>query len=270
MSDTDKIFAGSIPQIYDEYLVPLLFEHYAADIVNRIRSVSTSHLLEIAAGTGVVTRLMASELPDSIMIIATDLNQGMLDRASRVGTSRRVEWRQADAMQMPFPDESFDCVVCQFGVMFFPDKPKAFSEVRRVLKGGGIFVFNVWDRIEENEFADTVTIALQSLFPQDPPRFLARIPHGYADRRRIEQDLASGGFRTSPRFETVTARSRAASPRIPALAFCQGTPLRNEIEARDSSLLEKATAVAEEAIAETFRSGPVEGKTQAHVVVIQK
>jgi SAM-dependent methyltransferase len=221
--DTDKVFAGSIPKLYETYLVPLIFEPYAADLTNRLRSRRLSRILEIAAGTGVVTRALASALPDSVAIVATDLNQAMLDQAAAVGTKRTVEWRQADAMQLPFPDAAFDAAVCQFGVMFFPDKPKAFAEARRVLKPGGIFIFNVWDRISENEFADTVTTALESVFPKDPPRFMARTPHGYHDQRAIGRDLASGGFRAPPRIDTVAARSRAASPRIPAIAYCQGT-----------------------------------------------
>jgi SAM-dependent methyltransferase len=184
--DTDKVFAGSIPKLYDTYLVPLIFEPYAADLVSRLRSRSLTRVLEIAAGTGVVTRALASALPESISIVATDLNQAMLDHASAAGTNRAVEWRQADAMQLTFRDGTFDAVVCQFGVMFFPDKAKAFSEARRVLRPGGVFIFNVWDRIEENEFADTVTSALEPLFPMDPPRFLARTPHGYHDRRIID------------------------------------------------------------------------------------
>jgi ubiquinone/menaquinone biosynthesis C-methylase UbiE len=136
-------------------------------------------VLEIAAGTGVVTRALASVLPDSVSIVATDLNQPMLDHASAVGTKRVVKWRQADAVQLPFEDRTFDAVVCQFGVMFFSEKSRAYSEARRVLRPGGVFIFNVWDRIEENEFADTVTAALELLFPEDPPHFLARTPHGY-------------------------------------------------------------------------------------------
>jgi SAM-dependent methyltransferase len=119
---------------------------------------------------------LASALPESVSIVATDLNQAMLDQASVVGMTRTVEWRKADAMQLPFRDGTFDAVVCQFGVMFFPEKSKAFSEARRVLRPGGVFIFNVWDRITENEFADTVTTTLASLFPNDPPRFLARSP----------------------------------------------------------------------------------------------
>ena len=248
--DTDKVFAGSIPKLYDTYLVPLIFEPYAADLVNRLSSRPLSRVLEIAAGTGVVTRALASAMPESVSVVATDLNQAMLDHASAVGTSRAVEWRQADAMQLPFREGTFDAVVCQFGVMFFPDKPKAISEARRVLRAGGVLVFNVWDRIAENEFADVITTALESVFPEDPPRFLARTPYGYYDLHTIARDVADGGFIAPPRIDTVAARSRATSPRDPAVAFCQGTPLRNEIEAHGASRLGEATEVAAEVSSE--------------------
>ena len=152
--------------------------------------------------------------------------------------------------------------------MFFPDKPRAFAEVRRVLRPGGVFIFSVWDRIEENEFADTVTTALESLFPKDPPRFLARTPHGYWDPLTIQRDLANGGLTGSPQITTVAARSRAESARVPAIAYCQGTPLRNEIEARDASLLGEATDIAAEAVAQRFGRGAVDAKIQAHIVTI--
>jgi ubiquinone/menaquinone biosynthesis C-methylase UbiE len=268
-ADTDKVFSGSISKLYETYLVPLIFEPYATDLVNRLASRTLSSVLEIAAGTGVVTRALASVLPERVSIVATDLNQAMLDQASVVGTRRPVEWRQADAMRLPFADETFDAVVCQFGVMFFPEKSHAFSEARRVLRPGGVFIFNVWDRIGENEFADTVTTALEPLFPEDPPRFLARTPHGYHDRPTIERDLANGGFTKSAQIATVAARSRAESSRVPAIAYCQGTPLRNEIEARDDSRLGEATDTAAEAIAQRFGRGGVDGKIQAHIVTTE-
>lgn len=267
-ADADKVFSGSIPKLYETYLVPLIFEPYATDLANRLAPRTLSRVLEIAAGTGVVTRALASVLPERVSIVATDLNQAMLDQAAVVGTRRPVEWRQADALQLPFADGTFDAVVCQFGVMFFPEKSKAFSEARRVLRPGGVFVFNVWDRIEENEFADTVTTALESLFPKDPPRFLARTPHGYCDRSTIERDLANGGFTKLARIVTVAARSRAKSSRVPAIAYCQGTPLMNEIETRDASRLGEVTEIAAEAIAQRFGRGPVDGKIQAHIVTI--
>jgi SAM-dependent methyltransferase len=268
-ADTDSVFTGSIPKLYEALLVPLIFEPYAVDLANRLAANPPSAVLEIAAGTGVVTRALASVLPGRTSILATDLKHTMLDEAAAIGTKRSVEWRQADAMQLPFAGGSFDAVVCQFGVMFFPDRSRAYAEVRRVLRPGGVFLFNAWDRIEENEFADTVTTALESVFPGDPPRFLARTPHGYHDHAAIRRDLANGGFAKAARIETVAARSRAASCRVPSIAYCQGTPLRNEIEARDASLLGRATDVAADAIAGRFGQGPVDGKIQAHVVAVE-
>ena len=263
---TDKVFAGSIPKIYDTYLVPLIFQPYADDLVRRVASRQPRRVLEIAAGTGVVTRALAATLPEHTEIVGTDLNQAMLDHARTIGTRRPVVWRQADAMKLPFADAEFDAVVCQFGVMFFPDKGKAFAEARRVIKPGGVYLFNVWDRIEDNEFADAITQALASVFPDDPPRFMARTPHGYHDKASIARDLAQGGFRASPEIDTLAARSRAESPKVPAIAYCQGTPLRNEIEARNASLLAEATNEAEKAIARRFGTDAVDGKIQAHVV----
>jgi SAM-dependent methyltransferase len=269
MSDTDKVFAGAVPEVYERYLVPLIFETYAMDIAGRVVSGRPQRVLEIAAGTGVVTRALTTALPGEVSIVATDLSQPMLDRACAVGTCRPVGWRQADAMQLPFEDGQFDAVVCQFGVMFFPDKSKAFAEARRVLVAGGIFIFNVWDRIEDNEFADLVTQALVGLFPADPPRFLARTPYGYHDQGMIERDLIRAGFVKPPEFETRAARSRAASPLRPAIAFCQGTPLRTEIEARGPGRLESATRLCADAISSRFGSESVDAKIQARVVSIE-
>jgi SAM-dependent methyltransferase len=267
---TDGAFVGSIPKLYDEYLVPLIFEPYAVEMTKRVVLRRPSQVLEIAAGTGVVTRHLANDLGPSASIVASDLNQPMLDQAAAAGTSRPVEWEQADAMSLPFEDGAFDVVVCQFGVMFFPDKAKAFSEARRLLRPGGTFIFNVWDRIDRNDFANTVTSALEQVFPDDPPRFMARIPHGYHDCLTIKQDLVAGGFTLPAEITTVTARSRANSPHIPATAFCQATPLRSEIEARDASKLKEATDVAAAEIAKRFGSGTVTGQIQAHIVIVER
>jgi SAM-dependent methyltransferase len=268
-TSTDKIFSGSIANLYESHLVPLIFAPYAADLARRLAARPVTRVLEIAAGTGAVTRALAAALPASVALVATDLNQPMLDHAATLPIARSVEWRQADAMQLPFDDGAFDAVVCQFGVMFFPDRAKAYAEARRVLGPGGVFLLNAWDRIEENEFADTVTKALEGLFPADPPRFLARTPHGYHVRAVIGQDLARGGFGAAPQIATVTQRSRASSARIPAIAYCQGTPLRNEIETRDATRLAEATDIAAEAIAQKFGRGEVDGKIQAHVITIE-
>jgi SAM-dependent methyltransferase len=267
IAGSDTLFAGSIPELYDTHFVPLLFEPYAADLAGRVAFLSPSRVLEVAAGTGVVTRAMAKTLLPQVELVATDLNQPMLDRGAAIGTQRPVRWQQADAMQLPFEDAGFDVVVCQFGVMFFPDKVHALSEARRMLRPGGALLFNVWDRIEENEFADAVTNALAELFPADPPRFMARTPHGYFEREAIERDVAAAGFRPETRIETVAARSRAATAEVPAIAYCQGSPLRNEIETRSPTALAAATVACAKAIAERFGSGPVDGKIQAHIVV---
>jgi SAM-dependent methyltransferase len=197
----------------------------------------------------------------------TDLNQPMLDyAASRQKPDGRIAWRQADALALPFQDATFDLVCCQFGAMFFPDRTAGYREARRVLKPGGHFLFNVWDKIEENVFADDVTRALARKFPADPPRFLERTPHGYHDTARIRRDLKEAGFSRIV-IETRAEESRASSPRIPAIAYCQGTVLRNEIEARAPGKLQAATDYAEAAIAERHGKGEVSAKIQAHVVM---
>lgn len=262
----DSSFTGSIPQLYEQYMVPLIFAPYAGDLCRRTTARHPSSVLELAAGTGVVTRELARELPPAAAIVATDLNQPMLDEAARVGTARAVEWKQADATRLPFADASFDAVVCQFGVMFFPDKAAAFAEARRVLRPGGALLFNVWDRIEENEMVSTVTQALDRLFPQDPPRFMHRVPHGYADQERIRADLRQGGFERVE-LETVRKRSSAASPRDAVIAYCQGSPLRAEIEAQGPGALARATDAATQALAARFGTGRVEGAIQAIVGV---
>jgi SAM-dependent methyltransferase len=263
MPHADARFGGSIPQLYDHYLVPLIFQPYADDLAARIAARRPLRVLEVAAGTGVVTRALARCLPPGADIVATDLNQAMLDQAIATGTPRPVQWRQADAMNLPFADGAFDVVACQFGAMFFPDRVHAYGEARRVLAPGGQFIFNVWDRIEDNDFAAVVTDTLAQAFPSDPPRFLARTPHGYHDLAVIAADLARAGFAAAPACTTLAARSRAASPAIPAVAYCQGTPLRNEILD-----LDEATALATAALARHFGDGPVDGKIQAHVIAV--
>jgi ubiquinone/menaquinone biosynthesis C-methylase UbiE len=267
MSETDKIFAGSIPENYDRYLVPLIFESFAEDIAQRAAALSPSAILETAAGSGVVTRALAPRLLPDTSYIVTDLNQPMLDcAAARQVTDSRISWRKADAQALPFEDASFDLVCCQFGVMFFPDRQAGYRETKRVLKPGGCFLFSVWDRIEENVFANDVTNALAEIFPGDPPRFLARTPHGYHDTALIRSDLEKAGF-SSVVIDTRSDQSRASSPRHPAVAYCQGTPLRNEIEARDAYKLEAATDYAASKIANRHGSGEVTAKIQAHVIV---
>jgi ubiquinone/menaquinone biosynthesis C-methylase UbiE len=262
---TDVVFAGSIPELYERYLVPLIFQSYARDLARRVADAKPRDVLETAAGTGVVTRALTAAVPEA-RLVATDLNQPMLDHARALHpASDRVEWRQADASALPFADATFNSVVCQFGVMFFPDKRKAYGEARRVLKPGGGYLFNVWDEIAANEFADVVTQAVAGLFPNDPPQFLARTPHGHHDIDRIRADLEAGGF-AAVSVDALEARSTAPSPREPAIAYCQGTPLRNEIESRDPARLNEATERAAQALAERFGRGAIDGRIRAFVI----
>ncbi|MGN6652431.1 class I SAM-dependent methyltransferase [Trinickia sp.] len=267
MIERDKVFAGSIPKFYDTLMVPLIFEAYAADLAELVAASSPRSVLETAAGSGVVTRALAPKLCAGARYVVTDLNQPMLDyAAARQGADSRIEWRQADALDLPFEDASFDVVCCQFGAMFFPNRVVGYAEARRVLRPSGRFVFNVWDRIEENAFAEEVTNAVATVFPDDPPRFLARTPHGYHDIALIREELSRAGF-AQIKIETREQVSCATSARAAATAYCLGTPLRNEIEARDAGLLQLATDRAMEAIAKRHGEGPVAGKIQAHVIV---
>jgi ubiquinone/menaquinone biosynthesis C-methylase UbiE len=270
ISQIDSAFVGSLPKVYEKYLVPVFFEPYAKDIANRLKTKELSNILEVAAGTGVVTRFMDSILRGNVNITATDLNQDMLNEAAQAPTKREIEWRQADAMQLPFADETFDAVICQFGVMFFPDRPKAYAEAYRVLKPGGVFLFNVWDSLEDNDFANAVNAAMETVFPSDPPRFLPRTPYSYFNETVIAQDLAKAGFKTVPSCETVTCYTTAATPDVPAHAICLGTPLRTEIQNNNAAMLDKAIAAAAGVIAKRFGNGPVEGKLQAKVVEVKK
>ena len=269
MTAKDKVFSGSIPEIYDRLLVPMIFEPYARDLTSRITRLAPHCVLEIAAGTGVVTRALAAELPPATGIVATDLNQPMLDHArKRLAHDGRIEWKQADALALPFDDGRFDVVTCQFGAMFFPDKVQAYREAHRVLKAGGHFLFNVWDRIADSEFADMITQALAELFPDDPPRFLARTPHGYCDEAIIRAELREAGF-ASVSIDVIDAVSRAGSAHDASAAYCQGTPLRNEIEAHNGSI-EDATRHAADALARRFGDGAVEGRIRALIIETSK
>jgi ubiquinone/menaquinone biosynthesis C-methylase UbiE len=175
--------------------VPLIFEGFAADIAQRVTCHGPDHVLEAAAGSGVVTRAVAPALKSSARYVVTDLNQPMLDHAAKVqGADDRITRQQANALELPFADGEFDVVCCQFGVMFFPDRKAGYREARRVLKPGGRFIFNVWNHITHNVFADDVTKALKEVFPDDPPLFMARTPHGYHDIELIRRELTAAGF----------------------------------------------------------------------------
>jgi ubiquinone/menaquinone biosynthesis C-methylase UbiE len=264
--DSDRFLSASVFDVYDELLVPLMFQTYADDVVRRLTDLRAGSILEVAAGTGAVTRAMAHSLPAEVTITATDVVQGMVDRARRVGTARPVTWDRADVMALPYESGSFDVVVCQFGAMFFDPKPHAFAEARRVLRPGGHFLFSVWDGLEHNEFAAVVNDAVKRHFPEEPPRFLEHMPYGYHERAQILADLRAAGFDAEPAIERVEHVSRAGTPGHVAVAFCLGTPLRDEIERRGPDLPADAIAAAAAELAERFGAADLKGRISAQVV----
>jgi len=263
----DSSFTTDVAEFYESTLVPLIFRPYARDLAERARDLAPSSVLEVACGTGVVTRALAEVLPEDCTVTATDLNDAMVARGEQVGTARPVSWRQADVMALPFADDSFDVVVCQFSVMFFPDRRAAYREIRRVLSPRGSFLFNVWNSIDRNEFADVVTQAVGSLYPEDPPLFLARTPHGHGSPAEIEADVRAAGFANCALVQRDEV-SPASSPELPAVAYCQGTPLRNEILAREPDGLDRATSAATEALRSRFGDGPIEGRISGVIVIV--
>ena len=269
MSRTDTVFTGRIPELYDQLMGPMLFQPYAADMARRLAGLAAGNVLETAAGTGIVTRALAAALPEAVAITATDLNQPMLDHAAVQPGAARIVWRQADAQALPFQDASFDAVICQFGIMFFPDKAAGYREAFRVLKPGGRFLFNVWSELERSPIPHTVHEAVAAQFPADPPGFIARTPHGYNDVVGIMAALGAAGF-AGTQFERRTERSRALSARHAAMAFCQGSPLRGEIVARDAARLDAVTDAAARALADKRGSGTIDAPMEAIILTATK
>lgn len=268
MTSTDTVFAGSIPAFYDRLLGPMLFEPYAAEVAGRARRWAPKDILETAAGTGIVTHALHRALPDSA-IVATDLNPAMLEIAAKRLTASNVRFQPADAQQLPFGDECFDLVACQFGIMFFPDKRKANREAWRVLKSGGRYLLVIWDRLDRNPASGAIETAVAVQFPNDPPGFIGRVPFGYHDIEAIGQDLIAAGFDDID-IETVKHRSRLSSARDAAEGMCQGSPLRAEIEARDPAALERATEAAATALAVFERPEGFDAPMSAHIVIATK
>lgn len=262
MQPTDSAFAGSIPELYDRCLGPFLFEPYAADLAARAAAIGPRRMLETAAGTGIVTAALVRAVPDA-EIVATDLNPDMLRVAAANLSSARLSFLPADAQSLPFPDAGFDLVVCQFGAMFFPDRVKAYREARRVLRPGGAFLFNVWDRIAANPASEAVARAVAALFPEDPPGFLGRVPFGYHDKARVEADLRAAGF-AAVEAETVGKRSPGRARDL-AVGLCQGSPLRAEIEARAPARLDEASEAAAAALDDL--DGDAAAALSAHVFI---
>jgi ubiquinone/menaquinone biosynthesis C-methylase UbiE len=269
-SPADRVFSESISEIYDEGLVPMIFDQYAVQVALLLSDVRIGALLEVAAGSGAVTRVLAASMPEHVSITATDLNQAMIDRAIKVGTARSVQWQQADVMDLSFSDASFDVVVCQFGAMFFEPKSDAFAEVFRVLRPGGQFLFSVWNNIDVNDFAREVTRSLAEYFPANPPTFLERVPHGYHDRHVIGHDLAAGGFTSTPILDEKSLTSRAPTALALATAFCLGSPLRSEIEQRYEGDLSEVVNFVSASMERQIGSSNLEGNMSATFVSLKK
>jgi SAM-dependent methyltransferase len=265
MGHGDAAFMGSMPQLYDQKLGALLFAPYAADLAARLAVLTGGRLLETAAGTGLVTAALAKRLPPAVEIVATDLNQPMLDYAAGKADLGRVQWRQASAQALPFPDESFDAVVCQFGVMFFPDRIAGYREARRVLKPGHRLVFNVWDRIATNPVMAAVVEGLSRRYPHHKSWFLERTPCGYYDETVIRGELGAAGF-TEAHIEIVRRNGQLSTALDAAIGLCQGSPQRTEIEGLDIAGLEGATRDAAAAVAERCGNGPSATPLQALVI----
>jgi ubiquinone/menaquinone biosynthesis C-methylase UbiE len=268
MTSTDTVFAGSIPAMYDRYMVPLIFQPYAELVAARAKDLGPAQILETAAGTGVVTEALHRALPDA-QIVATDLNPPMLEQAEGRVHAPNIRYQQADALDLPFEDGAFDLVICQFGVMFFPDKARGNSEARRVLRDGGKYLLVIWDSVDRNLATKVAGAAVAELFPDGAAAFYERIPFRYHDQAEIERDLHAAGF-NDIEFETIELRSRAPSAREAAIGLCQGTPMRAEIEKRGLDALDQATQCATEALRRFEGPDGFEAPMSAHLVTATK
>jgi len=257
---SDRLWTGSMPQAYDQWLAPTVFRPFAIDLARRAAGFGPRRLLEIAAGTGVLTRELITAIP-AARVTAADLNAAMVKFGSE--HVPLAAWLQADALHLPFDDRQFDLVICQFGVMFFPDRSAAFREMRRVLAPEGVVLFSTWGTVENHGFAAALVAGLAQAFPDDPPVFVATVPHGYCDLGQIVADLAAGGLECMSAV-SVTLSGQADSAADVATGFCTGTPLRMEIESRGH--LAASTAVVADQMTASLGRGPVTAEMTAFVI----
>jgi ubiquinone/menaquinone biosynthesis C-methylase UbiE len=229
------LFAGAIPANYDKYLGPILFEPYAVDLIDRLKNDKVEHVLELACGTGRVTKHLVDVIPDNGSLVAADLNPGMLEVAKSKVQNEKILWTIADAQDLPFYNGQFDHIICQFGVMFFPDKEKSFREANRVLKTGGKYIFNTWESVEKNPRIDTMWKIIYEVFGKESPDFLQKGPHSFYDKNEIEQLLLNAGFKNI-RIDTVAKTPKYNQPDDLIKGFADGSPLSNYLREKDEEV----------------------------------
>lgn len=264
-------FVGSIPEIYDTLLGPVLFEFSAADMARRVAATVTGpvKILEVACGTGVSTRFLATHLPVGSEILATDLNEAMLAHAARVnGSLPGVTYSQADALDLPFRDGMFDAVVCQFGIMFFPNKGQGMHEMARVLKPGGLLALNVWDSLQENPSAQIMDDAVKSHFENDPPRFF-ETPFGSITPETGKALYVAAGL---PNVSVSTLKEYVHVPDYYNLArgYITGSPVALEIQNRATVSPEDVITTAAKALEERFGPAPAKIPFQESIFLATK
>lgn len=256
-------FTGEIPENYDRGLGPHIFVDYGRDMARRAAALQPRRLLELAAGTGIVTRFLRESLPRTQLTI-TDLNPAMLEVArGKLANDGDIRWQSADATVLPFDDNAFDTVVCQFGVMFFPDKDKSYREVLRTLAPGGHYLFNVWDSLRNNAFARLAHETISGFFSGDPPGFY-HVPFSYHDTRMIAASLRDAGF-TDIKLEAVTFEKQITSADAFARGLVYGNPVVCEIRARATASPETVMEAVSAALRREFGADP--GRMTLHAVV---